>query len=124
MSKLAVAGAEHACTLDRVTVCAPSITLSHPKYLAEQALVLAFHIAADRGSPQHGSIEAGKPTAAVVRPDSPVQGIDALLPVFPRQVHEGAAVRIQRWYRHRQAERKVSHLCLPYHIPAAPTGFF
>lgn len=59
-------------------------------------------------------MEAVKPRAAVEQPESPVRGIDALLPALPRQAHEGAAVRIQRWYRHRQAERKASLLLITW----------
>lgn len=50
---------------------------------------------------------------AAEQPDSPVRGADALIPAPSRQAHEGAAVRIQRWYRHRQAERKASIISLP-----------
>ena len=65
-------------------------------------LRLVFH----RDSMQQTGVEVARPLAAV-RAESPVRGIDALLPSLPLQSHEGAAVRIQRWYRHRQAERSV-----------------
>lgn len=56
---------------------------------------------------QQFEVQSVKPLAAAARADSPVHGIDALIPGLPRQGREGAAVRIQRWYRHRQAERRV-----------------
>lgn len=60
-------------------------------------------------------MEAVEPEATADQPDSPVHGIDVLLPALSRQAHEGAAVRIQRWYCHRQAERKAS-IFLPEHL--------
>lgn len=40
-------------------------------------------------------------------PASPVRGLDALLPAPPKQSHDSAAIRVQKWYRQRQAEHKV-----------------
>ena len=48
--------------------------------------------------------------AAPTSQTNTAQPVAAQLPAVPRQVSDGAAVRIQRWYRHRQAERKVSLL--------------
>ncbi len=62
-----------------------------------------------RESVQQFKVRSVKPLAAAARADSPVRGIDALIPALPRQGREGAAVRIQRWYRHRQAERRVRY---------------
>ncbi|DBA83689.1 TPA: hypothetical protein ACH3X1_006232 [Trebouxia sp. C0004] len=61
-----------------------------------------------RESAQQFEVQSVKPLAAAVRADSPVHGIDALLPALPWQGREGAALRIQRWYRHRQAERRAA----------------
>lgn len=58
-------------------------------------------------------MEAVEAKPAAEQPESPVRGIDALLPALSRQAHEGAAVRIQQWYRHRQAECKASIFVLP-----------
>ncbi|KAL0047405.1 hypothetical protein WJX82_002558 [Trebouxia sp. C0006] len=61
-----------------------------------------------RESVQQFEVQSVKPLAVAARADSPVRGIDALIPALPRQGREGAAVRIQRWYRHRQAERQAA----------------
>jgi hypothetical protein len=70
-------------------------------------MTIAIGLADYRESVQQFEVQSVKPLAAVARAGSPVRGIDALILALPRQGREGAAVRIQRWYRHRQAERRV-----------------
>lgn len=70
-------------------------------------MTIAVGLADYRESAQQFEVQSVKPLAAAARADSPVHGIDALIPALPLQGREGAAVRIQRWYRHRQAERRV-----------------
>lgn len=70
-------------------------------------MTIAIGLAEYRESVQQFEVQSVKPPGAAVRADSPVHGLDALLPALPQQGCESAAVRIQRWYRHKQAERQV-----------------
>lgn len=79
----------------------------HPHIL--DFMTIAIGLADYRESVQQFEVQSVKPLAVAARADSPVHGIDALIPALPRQGREGAAVRIQRWYRHRQAERQVRY---------------
>ena len=73
--------------------------------------LLSVGLADYREATQQNDRQLRNPLAAAARADSPVRGIEALQAALPRQGREGAAVRIQRWYRHRQAERKVRPSC-------------
>ena len=73
--------------------------------------LLSAGLADHREATQQNDRQLRKPLAAAARADSPVRGIEALQSALPRQGREGAAVRIQRWYRLRQAERKVRPSC-------------
>ncbi|KAA6419262.1 MAG: 5-azacytidine-induced 1 [Trebouxia sp. A1-2] len=71
-------------------------------------MTIAIGLAEYRESVQQFEVQSVKPPGAAVRADSPVHGLDALLPALPQQGCESAAVRIQRWYRHKQAERQAA----------------
>ena len=84
-------------------------------------MTIAIAFADYRESAQQFEVQSVKPLAAAARADSPVHGIDALVPALPRQGREGAAVRIQRWYRHRQAERRVRFSSAVHMTTAKPS---
>lgn len=79
------------------------------------------HTAVCRSTKNSDAVAAVEPEAATQQSESPVRGVDALLPAPPRQPQDGAAVRIQRWYRRRQAERKARRL-LSTQVP--PSAWF